>query len=294
MASLPLTHPALTTPWGSPSAPILVLQHQAKDADPSKKPLYVAFLSRHGLYHEFAPHEVNYRANIAALRKLGVRCIVAFSAVGSLREEFKPRDFLVPHQAIDRTKGVRPFTYFEGGMVGHVAFADPFDEKLRQVIIEAMKSNVLEGEDVKLHESGTLVCMEGPQFSTRAESNLYRSWGATVINMSCLPEAKLAREAEIGYAMICMSTDYDCWHDSNEHVTVDMVMGHMQANALNARNAVGAVLDRLVDVQHTGVVAGQQWNGQSKFAAGMTKALGRSPATLKKLEWLLPGYFHES
>lgn len=289
-----MTHIALNTPWGQPSSPITVLEHKAKDSSSSGggKPLYAAFLSRHGQHHEIAPHELNSRANIAALRKLGVRCVVAFSAVGSLREAFKPRDFLVPDQVIDRTKGVRPFTYFEGGMVGHVAFAEPFDEPLRQVVIDAVKdTGVLGGNETRLHSDGVLVCMEGPQFSTRAESNLYRSWGATVINMSCLPEAKLAREAELAYAMICMSTDYDSWHETNEHVTVEMVMGHMKANAHNAKNVIAAVLDKLADPKHADVVAAKSWAGQSKFAASMTKELGRNPATLAKLEWLLPGYF---
>ena len=162
VAQLPLTHSSLNTPWGSPSSPITILSHPRPSGSTaeSSAPLNVAFLSRHGLHHELAPHEVPSRANIAALRKLGVRCIVAFSAVGSLREEVKPRDFLVPDQVIDRTKGVRPWTFFEGGVVGHVGFADPFDEGLRQAICEAVEGKgVLEGEDVKLHAEGTLICM---------------------------------------------------------------------------------------------------------------------------------------
>lgn len=135
----------------------------------------IAFLSRHGLHHELAPHEVPSRANIAALRSIGVRTIVAFSAVGSLREELKPCDFVVPDQIIDRTKGLRPFTFFEGGMVGHVGFADPFDPRLAQVVRKCGES--LHGDGVILHENGTLICIEGPQFSTRAESKMYRSWG---------------------------------------------------------------------------------------------------------------------
>lgn len=168
----------------------------------------VAFLARHGLHHQISPSEVNNRANIAALRKIGVRTIIAFSAVGSLREEIRPRDFVVPDQIIDRTKGIRASTYFEGGIVGHVPFADPFDGKVREIIKTC--EGVLEG-GARLFGEGLLICMEGPQFSTRAESNLYRSWGGDIINMSALPESKLAREAEIAYAMICMATDYDCW-----------------------------------------------------------------------------------
>ncbi|KAH0125526.1 Methylthioadenosine phosphorylase, partial [Aureobasidium melanogenum] len=179
------------TPWGTPSSPISVLHHKSPSTG---KDIPIAFLSRHGLHHEIAPHEVPARANIAALRSLGVRTIIAFSAVGSLQEEIKPRDFVVPDQVIDRTKGIRPFTFFEEGMVGHVGFADPFDEKLGAVVRKLGHS--LEGDNVHLHDKGTIICMEGPQFSTRAESNMYRSWGGSVINMSVLPEAKLAKEAE--------------------------------------------------------------------------------------------------
>lgn len=235
------------------------------------------------------------RANIAALRKLGVRCVIAFSAVGSLQEEVAPRDFLVPDQVIDRTKGIRPFTYFENGVVGHVGFADPFDEDLRTIISKSVKGkNVLKGDNAKLHDSGLLICMEGPAFSTRAESRLYKSWGGSVINMSCLPEAKLAREAELSYAMICMSTDYDSWHVSNETVSVEMVMGHMKANSENAKHVVAAVLDALgndSDQKVLDVRAGKQWAGSVKFAGAMTKVEARNPEQLKKLEWLFPGYF---
>jgi 5'-methylthioadenosine phosphorylase len=187
----------------------------------------VAFLARHGLHHQLAPHEVPARANIAALRGLGVRAVIAFSAVGSLREEIKPMDFVVPDQIIDRTKGIRPFTFFEGGVVGHVGFADPFDAGLAGVVQRCAAA--MQGEGVTMHAKGTVVCMEGPQFSTRAESNMYRAWGGSVINMSALPEAKLAREAELAYQMICMATDYDCWH-VGEDVDVAMVMKYMAAN----------------------------------------------------------------
>ncbi|MCJ1392899.1 S-methyl-5-thioadenosine phosphorylase [Xylographa bjoerkii] len=309
VAHLPLSHPSLRTPWGAPSSPITIFSHprgsKSGASGSASRPLNVAFLSRHGLYHELAPHEVPSRANIAALRKLGVRCVVAFSAVGSLREEVKPRDFLIPDQVIDRTKGVRPWTYFEGGVVGHIGFADPFDNILRSIIIQAIQGkSVLEGEDIKLHETGTLICMEGPQFSTRAESLLYRSWSGSCINMSCLPEAKLAREAELSYAMICMSTDYDSWHSVNESVSVEMVMGHMAANAENAKRVVGAVLDMLGDEEQgvvdekgaergkvADVVGGKMWEGQTKGAGAMTKRGERREETVEKLRWLFPDYF---
>jgi 5'-methylthioadenosine phosphorylase len=275
----------VSTPWGSPSSTITILEHPVANSD---KPLHVAFLARHGRHHEFAPHEVPSRANIAALRKLGVRSIVAMSAVGSLQEEVRPRDFLVPDQIIDRTKGIRPFTFFEGGMVGHVGFADPFDGKLAKVVAGCAGS--LEGGS-KLHMGGTLVCMEGPQFSTRAESNLYRSWGGKVINMSAVPESKLAREAEIAYVMICMATDYDCWHGT-EDVNVAMVMGHMKANAGNAKHFVGAVLDELSKPEHADLVQAKHWHEQTKWAAGeQTGRQARTDAIKQKMDWLFPGYF---
>ncbi|KAI9844630.1 MAG: S-methyl-5-thioadenosine phosphorylase [Sclerophora amabilis] len=277
----------IDTPWGTPSSPITILHHPSKSSTPTP----IAFLSRHGLHHSLAPHEIPSRANIAALRSIGVRCIVAFSAVGSLREEIKPRDFLVPDQAIDRTKGVRPFTFFEEGMVAHVGFAEPFDEKGLGTLIRKIGGGELEGENVELHEKGTLICMEGPQFSTRAESNLYRSWGGSVINMSALPEAKLAREAEIAYQMICMATDYDSWHATNESVTVEMVMGHMKANAANARKFVGAVLDELSKDEHANLVQGRHLEGSMRVMSGITGREGRGKEALKKLSWLFPGYY---
>ena len=275
------------TPWGAPSSPISILQHPSPSTG---KPTPIAFLSRHGLHHELAPHEVKNRANIAALRSLGVRTIIAFSAVGSLQEEIRPRDFVVPDQIIDRTKGIRPFTFFEGGMVGHVGFGDPFDTKLAKIVQKCGHS--LFGEGVTLHDKGTLICMEGPQFSTRAESNLYRSWGGSVINMSALPEAKLAREAEIAYQMICMATDYDCWRgEAGEDVNVEMVMGHMKANAENARRFVGAVLDELSKEEHAELVKAKHLESQTKFAGSMTHKEARAKEVEDKLKWLFPGYF---
>ncbi|KAH0565487.1 hypothetical protein GP486_001112 [Trichoglossum hirsutum] len=277
---------SVETPWGNPSSPITILHHNSPS---SGKPIPIAFLSRHGLYHEYAPHEVPSRANIAALRSIGVRAVIAFSAVGSLQEAIRPRDFLIPDQIIDRTKGVRPWTFFEGGMVGHVGFADPFDTALSSIVSKCGHS--LEGDGVKLHDSGTLICMEGPQFSTRAESNLYRSWGGSVINMSALPEAKLAREAEIAYQMICMATDYDCWHSAGESVSVELVMSHMRANSDNARRFVGTVLDELSKEEHAHIVSGESLREQSKSAAMMTGKEGRGEETVKKMSWLFPGYY---
>ncbi|KAJ5247851.1 hypothetical protein N7468_002834 [Penicillium chermesinum] len=276
---------SVKTPWGEPSSPITILHHQCKH---NGKVVAVAFLSRHGLHHQIAPHEVPARANIAALRSIGVRSIIAFSAVGSLQEQIKPRDFVVPDQVIDRTKGVRPWTYFEGGVVGHVPFGDPFDEGIAKVVRACGHS--LEGDGVTLHDRGTIVCIEGPQFSTRAESHMYRAWGGSVINMSVLPEAKLAREAEIAYQMICMSTDYDCWHESTEDVSVEMVMGHMKANADNARRFVTAVLDALAGDEHADLINAKHLAGSVKFGFS-TPQPNWSPEAKEKLSWLYRGYF---
>ncbi|KAL1993876.1 hypothetical protein VTN49DRAFT_2545 [Thermomyces lanuginosus] len=274
------------TPWGKPSSPITILHHKCSVTG---KDVPVAFLSRHGLHHQLAPHEVPSRANIAALRKIGVRTIIAFSAVGSLQEHIKPRDFVVPDQIIDRTKGVRPFTFFEKGVVAHVPFGDPFDENVAKVVRACGHS--LEGDGVVLHDRGTLICMEGPQFSTRAESNLYRSWGGSVINMSALPEAKLAREAEIAYQMICMSTDYDCWREATEDVTVEMVMNTMKANAVNARRFVSAVLDSLALDTHADTVNAKHLEGSVKH--GISTPISQWSDDVKaRMEWLFPGYFN--
>lgn len=180
-------------PWGFPSAPINICSL------PSGK--QVAFLARHGPSHAISPSAVPARANISALKSLGVKAILAFSAVGSLREEIAPGDFILPSQIIDRTKGIRPASFFEGtNVVAHAAFGDPFSTKLVKWLEgRVLKALEEEGRGVKLHTEKCIICMEGPQFSTRAESIMYRSWGADLINMSVLPESKLAREAELGY-----------------------------------------------------------------------------------------------
>lgn len=271
------------TPWGYPSSPIVIFKHGH---------LYVAFLARHGIHHQFAPHEVPSRANIAALRSLGVRTIIAFSAVGSLQEEVRPRDFIIPDQIIDRTRGVRASTFFEQGVVGHVGFAEPFDEGLSKVVSNC--AGVLAGENVHLHCKGTLICMEGPQFSTRAESNLYRAWGGTVINMSALPEAKLAREAEMAYQMICMATDYDCWH-SSENVDVAMVMEHMTANSANAKRLLAAVLGELTKEVHLDLVKGTHLKGNTTgMLEFMTKPPGRSDCAIRNMQYLFPDIWREN
>ncbi|RKF57767.1 S-methyl-5'-thioadenosine phosphorylase [Erysiphe neolycopersici] len=270
------------TPWGYPSAPISILKHGNN---------YVAFLSRHGIHHQFAPHEIPSRANIAALRSIGVRTIIAFSAVGSLQEEVRPRDFVIPDQIIDRTKGIRPFTFFERGVVGHVSFAEPFDQKIAKIVSSC--AHILNGESIHVHDKGTVICMEGPQFSTCAESNMYRAWGGTVINMSALPEAKLAREAEISYQLICMATDYDCWKLENS-VNVEMVMGNMTANATNARKLVAAVLDELHKESNLSLIQGIHWKGSTtQMLQFMTKADGRGEEGKLNVEYLFPNVWTE-
>lgn len=202
-------------------------------------------------------------------------------------------DFVVPDQVIDRTKGVRPFTFFEKGVVGHVGFADPFDKRLAQVVKQC--AGALEGDNIKLYDKGTMICMEGPQFSTRAESNLYRAWGGDVINMSALPEAKLAREAEMAYQMICMATDYDCWHEQEgEDVDVAMVMRYMEANSANAKRLVAAVLDTLACQEHGDTVMARHWEGASQGAVKfMTKPEGRDKEAMKRVEYIFPGFWQE-
>ena len=192
----------------------------------------VAFLARHGRGHLISPSELNFRANIYGFKQLGVERIVSVSAVGSLKEEHKPLDFVIPDQFFDRTRH-RIDTFFGGGVVAHVSFADPICAEMAAVVQSACKKANVTGK-----RGGTYVCMEGPQFSTKAESNVYRSWGMDIIGMTNLQEAKLAREAEICYVTIAMVTDYDCWHPHHDSVTVDQVVAVLLKNAENACNVV--------------------------------------------------------
>lgn len=284
----PVARLTIETPWGAPSAPITISR------TPSGFP--VAFLSRHGEHHQYTPSTVPARANIAALKSIGVRAIVAFSAVGSLREEIAPRDFIIPNQIIDRTKGIRPSTFFDTGFVAHAGFGDPFCDELGDLIGEF--GHVLKGEDdtkIKLHTketSGTdqiLVCMEGPAFSTRAESRLYKSLDGAVINMSALPEAKLAKEAEICYQMVCMSTDYDAWKVDEEPVTVETVVGNLKANSANAATLTEAILVKMEDRLKNGGF--QLLQGSMKFALS-TAPGGIDPEMKKKLQFLHPEHWN--
>lgn len=224
---------SLDTPFGYPSDDLIIGTLEGTS---------VAFLARHGRNHHLMPSELPFRANIYAMKQLGVEYIISASAVGSLKEEVKPLDLVVPDQFIDRTRN-RIATFFGEGIVAHIAFGDPVCHNLAEILGDAVTS--LQIPDVTLHRGGTYVCMEGPAFSTKAESNLYRSWGATVIGMTNLTEAKLAREAEIAYATLALVTDYDCWHPDHDHVTVDMVIAYLHCNAINAQKVIQETVKRI-------------------------------------------------
>jgi 5'-methylthioadenosine phosphorylase len=224
---------AVDTPFGPPSDSLRLGRLGGME---------VVFLARHGRHHSFTPSEVPYRANIWALRSLGVRWILSPSAVGSLQPEVRPLDMVVPDQFIDRTHQ-RPLTFFGEGAVAHVALADPFCPTLSRLLADVADSLMPEGRH--LHRGGTYLCMEGPAFSTRAESNVYRSWGCAVIGMTNHTEARLAREAEIAYATLAMATDYDCWHTDHDSVSVEMVIGNLRSNAELAQQIVRTTAERI-------------------------------------------------
>jgi 5'-methylthioadenosine phosphorylase len=211
------------TPFGAPSDAYILGTLEGKK---------VAFLARHGRGHRLLPSELNFRANIYGFKQLGVERILSISAVGSLKEEHKPLEFVIPDQFVDRTRH-RVDTFFGDGVVAHIAFADPICPQLSAIVAAACKKAGVVGK-----RGGTYICMEGPQFSTKAESNLYRSWGIDVIGMTNLQEAKLAREAEICYVTVAMVTDYDCWHPHHDSVTVDQIVTVLLKNAENACNVV--------------------------------------------------------
>ncbi len=221
------------TPYGSPSDKVVVGELEGRR---------IAFLPRHGRGHRIPPHRVNYRANIWALKSIGVKWVIGFSAVGSLRWDYKPGDFVVPDQFIDMTKGVRGFTFFEEGVVAHVAMADPFCQHLREVIMEAAKGV----EGLVLHPSGTYICIEGPRFSTRAESRVWKDvFKADIIGMTLVPEVVLACEAELCYATVAMVTDYDVW--AEKPVTAEEVVRVMKENTVKARKLLVEIVKRLPD-----------------------------------------------
>jgi len=218
------------TPFGEPSDAIIIGELEGKR---------IAFLPRHGRGHRVSPSEIPSRANIYALKSLGVEWIISVSAVGSLKEGIHPLDLVIPDQLIDRTRS-RVNSFFEGGLVAHVTFADPFCPVLSNILYQAALD-----VGANVHQEGTYIAMEGPLFSTRAESNLYRSWGASIIGMTALPEAKLAREAEICYATLACTTDYDTWHETEESVTIEMALANLERNADTAKRIIDIAAARI-------------------------------------------------
>lgn len=260
------------TPFGEPSDTFIVGTLSGAK---------VAFLARHGRTHHLLPSELPYRANIYAMKKLGVKYIISASAVGSLKEEVKPLDLVVPDQFIDRTRN-RISTFFGEGIVAHIGFGDPVCPKLAQVLGDAIAS--LNFPNVTLHRQGTYLCMEGPAFSTKAESEVYRSWGATVIGMTNLPEAKLAREAEIAYTTLALATDYDCWHPEHASVTVEMILDNLHKNAVHAQQAIQETVKRIHENPFVS-------KSHSALKYAILTPLDKAPAATKeKLELLLQKY----
>jgi 5'-methylthioadenosine phosphorylase len=260
---------SIGTPFGSPSDSFMIGKLAGHD---------VAFLSRHGRGHRISPSEMNFRANIYAMKTLGVERILSLSAVGSLKEEHKPLDFLIPDQFVDRTRG-RISTFFGEGLVAHVSFADPVCPQLGSVLEKACRNAA-----VTVKRGGTYLCMEGPAFSTKAESRLYRSWGMDVIGMTNLQEAKLAREAEICYATVAMVTDYDCWHDDHDAVQVTDIIKVLTQNAANACRVIAEA------------VAAMPADRTCKCGSALQHALITDKAcvpetTKKKLEAIVGKYF---
>ncbi len=260
------------TPFGHPSDAFIVGTLDG---------VQVAFLARHGRGHRLMPTELPFRANIYALKMLGVEFIVSVSAVGSLKEEHKPLDVVIPDQFFDRTRArAQESTFFGDGIVGHVTFADPVCKYLSDIIEEAGK----ELGDVEIHRGGTYLCMEGPAFSTRAESNVYRSWGMDIIGMTNLQEAKLAREAEMSYATLAMVTDYDCWHEAHDAVTIDMVIGYLNRNVSVAQRIILNAVKRLAAGELT-----SPFDGALKHAV-MTRPDLVFPDTRRRLAAIIGKY----
>lgn len=258
---------SINTPFGKPSSKYLIGEIEN---------VKVAFLSRHGKGHRISPSELNNRANIYGFKKLGVRHIIGVSAVGSLQEEIKPGHIVFPSQIIDRTKG-RVSTFFGNGIVAHVSFADPFCKNLTNILIEGAKRLKLE-----YHINKTYVCMEGPLFSTRAESNFHRKIGGDIIGMTAIPEAKLAREAEICYATVALSTDYDCWKQGEEDVTIEMVLSTMKKNIENAKALLKEIIPK---------ISYENCSCHNSLSNSIITAKEYWPKkTVKKLEFILKKY----
>ncbi len=258
----------LDTPWGAPSDAYIVGQLAGRE---------VAFLARHGRGHRISPSELNFRANIWGMKALGVERILSLSAVGSLKEEHKPLDFVIPYQFLDRTRG-RVSTFFGDGLVAHVSFAHPICTQMADVAYAAAQE-----AGIRAKLGGTYLCMEGPAFSTLAESNMYRSWGVDVIGMTNLQEAKLAREAELCYTTIAMVTDYDCWHPEHDAVTVNDIIANLTQNAANAAKLVKAAVAAMPERRACKC-------GSALQHALITDRAAIPEATRKKLELLVGKY----
>ncbi len=259
---------ALETPWGAPSDRYVIGKLCGKD---------VAFLARHGRGHRISPSEINFRANIHGFKQLGVERIISLSAVGSLKQEHKPLDFVIPDQFFDRTK-CRPSTFFGDGLVVHIGFSEPVCPEVADVVYQAC---IKAGVNAK--RGGTYLCMEGPQFSTKAESEVYRSWGMDVIGMTNLQEAKLAREAEICYATVAMVTDYDCWHPDHDAVTVNQIISNLMQNAEHACKVVANAVAAMPEARSCGC-------GSALAHAIITDRSLIPDLTKKKLELLVGKY----
>lgn len=263
----------IETPFGPTSDKLILGTFQGTD---------VVFVPRHGRGHRHLPKEVPYQANIYALKKLGVEFVVSVSAVGSLREEFAPGHFALPDQYVDRTSG-RVQTFFGDGIVSHVSMADPTSPVLRELIEESVKAC-----EIPLHNKGTYICMEGPAFSTRAESELYRQWGMDIIGMTAMPEAKLAREAELRYATLALVTDYDCWRIEEEAVSVEAVLAILKQNTENVKRVLSDLIPRLSKAVDDGVSC-PVTDGAMKYAV-ITAADKLPESKLNDLEPLIGHY----
>ncbi len=259
---------AVATPWGPPSDSLVAGRLAGKPA---------AFLARHGRGHRISPSELNFRANIYAMKSLGVERIISLSAVGSLKEEHRPQDFVLPDQFLDQTRN-RASTFFGEGLVAHISFAHPVCPQLAETVHQACLA-----AGVKVAKGGVYVCIEGPAFSTVAESNLYRSWGMDVIGMTNLQEAKLAREAEICYVTVAMVTDYDCWHPQHDAVTVAQIVSNLNKNSENAARVVAEAVARMPEKRECRC-------GSALEHAIITNPTAAPEATRKKLDLLVSKY----
>lgn len=260
---------SVTTPFGEPSDKFIMATLEGKT---------IVFLPRHGVGHRINPSQINYRANIYGMKKLGVERIISTSACGSLKEELKPLDFVLPDQFVDRTNQARAMTFFQDGIVAHVSLAEPVCKELAKIIYDAVREL-----GINIHLGGTYINMEGPQFSTKAESELYRQWGMDIIGMTNMAEAKLAREAQMCFVTLASVTDYDCWREHEEAVTIDMVMQNLLKNTENAKKILKLVIPRISQDRSCAC-------GDALKDAIITPARLVPPKTKKKLSLIIGKY----